>query len=220
MQMQVQVPIDVVQRQAGMPELLKLRADFGPQLFAEFPLEKIPAADARRAVAEFASSVDQAGNCFRRQGRMAAEQGQVQPHAQSRMLAGQGDGLFEGRLVNHQAGAGQDAVAVGVDDGLVDGGRAAEVVGVDDEAPLAGGRGSVERGGWSVGWTLRRSDAPRSHTGVGAWNVEGGALVGRSDGLTLHALTELRLRPIVWRHGAGGEAAPGAENEKNFLAFV
>jgi len=54
------------------------------------------------------------------------------------MLAGQGHSLFEGRLVDHQAGAGQDALAVGVDDGLVDGGGVAEVVRVDDEAPLAG----------------------------------------------------------------------------------
>src|SRR5439155_7647494 len=104
----------------------------------------------RRVVAEFALRVDQAGNSLWRQGRMAADQAQLQPHAQSRTLAGQGHGFFEGRLVDHQAGAGQDALAVGVDDGLVDGGGAAEVVGVDDETPprLSARRGGVTSRLW------------------------------------------------------------------------
>ena len=70
---------------------------------------------------------------------MAAQQGQVQPHAQARVLAGQRHRFLAGGFVHHQAGGGQDAFAVGADDGLVDGGGTAEVVGVDDQAARAAG---------------------------------------------------------------------------------
>jgi hypothetical protein len=65
---------------------------------------------------------------------MAAQQSQMQSHAQRRVLACKGHGFLKGGFVYHQARSGQNALAVGADDGLVNGGRAAEVVGVDDEA--------------------------------------------------------------------------------------
>ena len=65
---------------------------------------------------------------------MTAQKGQVQAHAQGRVLAGEGHGFLEGGLVHHQAGGGENALAVGADHGLVDGGRTAEIVGVDDQA--------------------------------------------------------------------------------------
>ncbi len=65
---------------------------------------------------------------------MATEQSQMQPHAQRWVLAGKGHGFLKGGLIHHQAGGGENALAVGADDGLVDGGRAAKIVGVDDQA--------------------------------------------------------------------------------------
>ena len=65
---------------------------------------------------------------------MAAQQSQMQSHAQRRILAGEGHGFLKGGFVHHQAGGGQNALAVGADDGLVDGGGTAEVVGIDDQA--------------------------------------------------------------------------------------
>ncbi len=58
----------------------------------------------------------------------------MQPHAQCRVLAGEGHGFLAGGFVHHQAGGGQNPFAMGADDGLVDGGGAPEIVGVDDEA--------------------------------------------------------------------------------------
>jgi hypothetical protein len=41
MQMQVQMAVNVVERQAGGMEPFKLRVDFGPELFAQAAIEKI-----------------------------------------------------------------------------------------------------------------------------------------------------------------------------------
>jgi len=57
----------------------------------------------------------------------------MQADTQSGVLAGQGDGFAGERGVDHEAGTGEDAFAMGADDGLVDGLGAAKIVGVDDE---------------------------------------------------------------------------------------
>ena len=67
MQMQMQMAVDVVERQAGGVEPFKLRVDFGPQLFAQAAVEKITKAGADGIVGKFAARVDQAGDFFRRQ---------------------------------------------------------------------------------------------------------------------------------------------------------
>ena len=41
MQMQMQMAVDVVERQAGGAEFFKLRVNFGAQLFAQAAFEKI-----------------------------------------------------------------------------------------------------------------------------------------------------------------------------------
>ena len=48
MQMQVQMAVDVVQRQAGGTEFFKLRVDFGAELFAQVVVKKIFHARRRR----------------------------------------------------------------------------------------------------------------------------------------------------------------------------
>ena len=130
----MQVAVDVVQGQAGGTELLKLGVNLAPQRFAQTALKEVAEPGACRVVAEFTSGVHQSGNCVGRQGRMAAQQRQMQPHAQRRILVGEGDGLLKGGFIHHQAGGGEYAFAVGADDRLVDRGGTAEVVGVDDQA--------------------------------------------------------------------------------------
>ena len=134
-QVQVQMAVDVVQRQAGGAELLETARGSPPQLLAQAAAGR-NSGTRRRPGCRLNSPlrVDQAGNLLGRQGGMAAQQGQVQAHAQPRILAGQRHRLLAGRLVHHQAGGGEDAFAMGADDRLVDGGGAAEVVGVDDQA--------------------------------------------------------------------------------------
>ena len=63
-QVQVQVAVDVVERQPGSAELLKLRVDFPPQLLAQAALEEIAEPGAGRVVAEFPSRVHQSRNLF------------------------------------------------------------------------------------------------------------------------------------------------------------
>ena len=53
MQMQVQMAVDVVERQAGGAEPVKLRVNFLAQLFAQVALKEIAEPGARRVVGEF-----------------------------------------------------------------------------------------------------------------------------------------------------------------------
>src|SRR5262245_57838011 len=52
---------------------------------------------------------------------------------QSRILTGKFDGVLRSLAVDHQTGRREDAFPMRADDGLIDGMRAAEIVGVDDE---------------------------------------------------------------------------------------
>src|SRR5438477_2822520 len=100
MEMKVKVAVDVVEREPGRCEFLELRPDFRLQLAAQIAPGEIPKANPDRVVAEALLRVDQAGNLFAGQRRMAAEQGQVQAHAQFWILARQGDRLVEGGFVD------------------------------------------------------------------------------------------------------------------------
>jgi hypothetical protein len=58
----------------------------------------------------------------------------MQPHTEARVGAGDGHCFVEGRAADHEAGRGEDALAMRPEYGGVDLGRGAEVVGVDDQA--------------------------------------------------------------------------------------
>ena len=58
----------------------------------------------------------------------------MQTDAQARILARQGDRFVGGGFIDHEAGRGQDALAMGANDRLVDGMGTAEIVRVDDQA--------------------------------------------------------------------------------------
>ncbi len=144
--MQVQVAVDMIQRQPGGVEPLELRVDFPPQLPAQTAPEEIAESGADGAAAQFPVRVDQAGDLVGRQDGMAAQQGQMQPHPQPGVLAGQGHRFLERGLGHHEAGSRQDAFPMGANNCLVDGTGPPKVVGVDDQAPGLGGRpGALRR---------------------------------------------------------------------------
>jgi hypothetical protein len=134
MQMQVQVAIDMVQRQTGGAELFKLGVNFRAQLLAEALLEKIAKRRAGGIIAEFHVPINQAGYLFRRRSGMPAQKSEVEANAKTWILTSQGDGLGASRLVHHETGGGQNALAVRANDSCVNTGGAAEIVGIDDEA--------------------------------------------------------------------------------------
>jgi hypothetical protein len=120
MQVQVQVAIDVIERQPGGAELSELGVNFLPQLLAQAPVKEVTEAGARRVGGELPLRVYEPGNFCGRQGGMAAEQRQVQSDAQRGILPGQLHRLFESRLVHHQAGGGEDPLFMRPDDRFVD----------------------------------------------------------------------------------------------------
>ena len=61
MQMQMQVAVDMVERQAGGAELLKLRLDFGAKLVTQAALDKIAKTGGNGLVAELALRIDKTG---------------------------------------------------------------------------------------------------------------------------------------------------------------
>src|SRR6185369_16423576 len=77
-QMQMQMAVDVIQRQAGGPKLLELSREFAAQLRAQGLLHKIAETGFRWSIAEVSLSIDQTGDFFFRPLRVAADQSQVQ----------------------------------------------------------------------------------------------------------------------------------------------
>ena len=71
--------------------------------------------------------------------RPSANGNEVQADRQTRILAGELDGLIAGDAGDHQARAGQDAISVGSDDRPIDTCREAKVIAINDhKSTLAG----------------------------------------------------------------------------------
>jgi len=137
MQMQVQMAINVVERQAGGVEPGKLRVDFRSQWFAQAAIEKITKTGADGIFRKFAPRVDEAGDFFRRQRGVPAQQCQMQADAELWIFVCQFNRFVARGLVHHQAGAGQNAFAMRADDGFIDGMRTAKIVRVDNQTARA-----------------------------------------------------------------------------------
>ena len=86
MQMQMQVAVDMIERQAGGAEFFKLRVNFGPELLLEAALEKIAKTGCDGIFRKFTARVDEAGNFFRRQCGAPAQQRQMQADAEFGIL--------------------------------------------------------------------------------------------------------------------------------------
>ena len=72
-QVQVKVTIDVIKRQSGQPEFVKLGVDFRAQLFAQAVPKKITEPSLYRTIGELLVAIDQSGNVLRQQCGMAAD---------------------------------------------------------------------------------------------------------------------------------------------------
>jgi len=119
--MQMQVAIDMVQRQAGRAEFCKLRMDLRPQWFTQAALEKIAETGRHGFLAELTSSIDQPGDLFRWQGGASAHQRQMQTHPEPGIFMRERYRFIEARLVHHQTGGGQNAFTMSVDNGFING---------------------------------------------------------------------------------------------------
>src|SRR6266850_2129952 len=76
-QVQMQMAVHMVQEKSGRSKFLKLIMNFSPDLFRQRPLKVVSKSHFHWAVAELSGRVDQAGNGFWTQTRMAAKQGEV-----------------------------------------------------------------------------------------------------------------------------------------------
>jgi hypothetical protein len=85
---------------------------------------------------------------------------EVQAEGEVRVVSGVGGGLRRGRPEHHEAGARDDAAFVGLDDAPVHAGAQAEVVGVDDQAPLVGVQG------WSLPFVAASRASPMTASGT------------------------------------------------------
>src|SRR5580658_3028443 len=139
MQVQVEMAVDVVERQASGMEFLKLRMDFGAELFAQIVVKKISHSGADRAVGKFPTRVDEAGYGFIKQGGVAVKERNMQANAEFWVFFGQPDGFVKTGFVHHQACRCQNAFAMRAHNSYVDGRREAKVIGIDDEAAGGGG---------------------------------------------------------------------------------
>ena len=115
--------------------------------------------------------------------------GEVQMNADGERGVGVrgGDGLVERSGVGQQAGAGDDAGAMGFDDGAIDAGSHAEIVGVDDEL--------FHESRFPQRCLVRRMD-------YFVWNRRGAPL-GRADSMNGEAMAGRRYTEA---DGSGNEA--------------
>src|ERR1017187_10282865 len=112
MQVQMQMAVDVIERQACGAKLFKLSVNFVTQLFKQAGPREIAEAGADGVFGKFSASIDQSMNSFRRQGGMAAQQREMQTDTEPWIFPGKSDGPGECGFVHHQACRGQNAFAV------------------------------------------------------------------------------------------------------------
>jgi hypothetical protein len=136
------VRIGVVQRQPGGGEGGELRADLGGELPADVRAEEVVDAQAKLVGRKLSAGIHEVGKLGCRQHGGALDHHQMQPHAQVRQGSRPAHGVGRRRGADHQAGAGQSALAMGELHRFVDRLGQAEIVGREDD-PLHGGPGAV-----------------------------------------------------------------------------
>lgn len=143
MQVDVQMAIHMVERQTGLRKSLELSRNLGLQLGLERASEKEFKARAHRIIAEAAVRIREVRNAFVRQNRISTNQGYVQPNAQAGIGPSQRHGFVKRLAAHHQTGRGENALSMGLNDGLVATVRASEIIRIDDQAGSAALRPGV-----------------------------------------------------------------------------
>ena len=124
----------MIQRQTGGAKAGELGLNFCVQLRAQCGLAEVAKTGRGRIVAEFPRGIDQARNLGGREGGATAQEGNMQSHPETGVRPSQSHGFRQARFVDHEARRGQDAVAMRLDDGLIDGRRPPEIVGIDNQS--------------------------------------------------------------------------------------
>jgi hypothetical protein len=132
-EVEMQMAVHLVEGEAGGVKSFELGGDFGAELFAEVAVREITEPSAGGVGTEISFGINEARNAVVGQGGAAAKQGQVQADTESRILTGQFHGFSARRFVDHEAGGGEDAAAVGLDDRLINARRTPEIIGVNNQ---------------------------------------------------------------------------------------
>jgi hypothetical protein len=142
------VGVCVIEREARRTKGVELRADLSRELRARRRIEEKAKAGADEIVSALAVRANERRNGRWRQHGSAACQHEMKADMQSRQPAGTRDRVGGGRPADHEARAGEDAVAAPLLDGFVDGRIEAEIVGADDEPAQAQCAASRSRKNW------------------------------------------------------------------------
>ena len=137
MEVEVVVPVDVRQREPGLPEAFELGADFLAHLGRSHgrELRGDPREDGRGAEAPL--RIDEVGDPRGRQGGAAVDENEVHADGEAGVGSREADRLFGGVARDHEARVREHAPPVRLDDGAIDAPGDAEVVPGDDDMPQA-----------------------------------------------------------------------------------
>jgi len=131
------VAVHMIERKTGLLVGTELSLDLSLELCPH----RWPRADIksklREVLAQLTARVDEIRDAFRRRGRLALDQDQMQADAEVRQPAGAPNRVGGGGSGDHQARRAQDALLVRQLDRFIDLGRQPEVIGGDDEMPQA-----------------------------------------------------------------------------------
>ena len=128
-QVHVEMPVDVGEGEARLPEPHELLPDLVRELRARRARELVAQADPDGAAAEESPIVHEGGDLPRRKRRASGYDDEVQSDREVRIRSRDRDGLRRGVARHHEARAGDDSLAVCPQDRLVDAVREPEVVG-------------------------------------------------------------------------------------------
>ena len=127
------VRVDVVESEPGCLKGAELGVDLGPHLRPN----RRPRADLKpepcEVLAQASVRVDEIGQLFGGQRRLAVDEDEMQADAKTREPARARDCVCRGRCSDHQACGGQDALLMRQFHGCVNLGREPEIVGRDDK---------------------------------------------------------------------------------------
>ena len=126
--------VQMSRRDACREDFFDLRAQFPFDVGRAHSSEDDRPPQARRRSLEAPLAIDQAGDVETSGNGLAFRKVQMDPNPQARRLEGQGHGGFEGFTIGQEAGAGDDAPTMSVEDCPVDVRGQAEVVGVNNQS--------------------------------------------------------------------------------------
>lgn len=133
-QVEVQMPIHMIEQQSGQPEFRELRIDLLPDKRVKAFSEVVPDTRPNRSRLEFESLIHQPDDFTGFKDRFPTDEHQVNSDAEIRIFPGKPDGSFARATRHHETRRRQNALAVRPHDGSVCTVGYAEIVAIDDEA--------------------------------------------------------------------------------------